>query len=349
MQTHTGDLFAVHSRPQKLSQFTKVLDRLTQLVNWTALAKIVNDKTGREQDRPKGGRPPYPTQALVKIIVLQQLYGNLSDEEMEYALLDRMSWQHFIGLTHTRDLPDARTIWAFKNQLAQVGGVVPLFADVQRQLSVAGLIAKGGQLIDATLVSAPTTHLTKEEKESVSAGNTPAHWSAKVAAHKDTDAHWTAKRNQWTFGYKAHINADQANKLIQVIEVTPANVNDTTVFEPLLDASPERRQHGKTVHADRGYDSDKNRATLKTMNLRDGIARKDDRKRYDQTDLHKRNKRLAKIRGRVEHVFGGWEKTIGKTIRCVGITRAKATITLQAMVYNLRRWVTLDARGASCA
>ena len=349
MQTHTGDLFALHSRQQKRSQFTKVLDRLTQLVNWVALAKVVNDKTGREQDRPKGGRPPYPTQALLKIIVLQQLYGNLSDEEMEYALLDRMSWQHFIGLTHVRDLPDARTIWAFKNQLAQVGGAATLFADVQRQLAGAGLIAKGGQLIDATLVSAPTTHLTKQEKQSVDAGNTPDHWTNKVAAHKDTDAHWTAKRNQWTFGYKAHINADQANKLIQVIAVTPANVSDTTVFAPLLDTTLKRSQQGKTVHADRGYDSAKNRATVKAMKLRDGIACNDDRKRYDQTDIHQRNKRLAKIRGRVEHVFGGWEKTMGKHIRCIGLVRATTMITLQALVYNLRRWVTLDSRGASAA
>ena len=349
MQFHTGDLFAVHSRQQKLNQFTQVLDRLIRLVDWVSLAKVVNDKTGREQDRPKGGRPPYPTQALLKIIILQQLYGNLSDEEMEYALLDRMSWQHFIGLAHARDLPDARTIWAFKNQLAQVGGAATLFADVQRQLAAAGLMAKGGQLIDATLVSAPKVHLTTDEKESVDKGETPAHWSAKVAAHKDIDAHWTAKRNQWTFGYKAHINADQANKLIQIIDVTPANVSDTTVFAPLLDTTPERSQHGKTVHADRGYDSAKNRSLLKTMNLRDGIARNDDRKRYDQTDIHQRNKRLAKIRGRVEHVFGGWEKTMGKHIRCVGLIRAKAAITLQALVYNLRRWVTLDSRGASAA
>lgn len=349
MQTHTGDLFAVHSRHQKLTQFTKVLDRLNLLVNWAALARIVNDKTGREQDSPKGGRPPYPTQALLKIIVLQQLYGNLSDEEMEYALLDRMSWQHFIGLTHARDLPDARTIWAFKNQLAQVGGAATLFADVQRQLAMAGLIAKGGQLIDATLVSAPTVHLSQDEKASVDAGETPAHWSAKVAAHKDTDAHWTAKRNRWTFGYKAHINADQAHKLIQIIDVTPANVSDTLVFAPLLDTTSKRRQRGKTVHADRGYDSAKNRATLKMNKLRDGIARNDDRTRCDQTEIHQRNKRLAKIRGRVEHVFGGWEKIMGKHIRCVGLKRAKAMITLQAMVYNLRRWVTLDSQGACVA
>lgn len=99
MQSHTGDLSAVHSRQQKLTEFTKVLNRSTLLANGPALAGVINDKTGRKQDRAKGGRPPYSIQAILKISILQQLYGNLFGEEMENALLHRMSWPHFIGLT----------------------------------------------------------------------------------------------------------------------------------------------------------------------------------------------------------------------------------------------------------
>ena len=347
MKKRTGDLFAGHRRQEKLVQFTKVLDALTRLVDWAALARVVNDATGREAPQPKGGRPPYPTQSMLKIMVLQQLYGNLSDEEMEYALLDRTSWQQFVGLVEFRDLPDARTLWAFKNQLAQAGGAVVLFADVQRQLAMAGLIAKGGQMIDATIVTAPKVHLTKDEKEAVDRGETPSHWSQKEAAHRDTDAHWTAKRDQWYFGYKAHANADQAHKLIRGLEVTPANVDDGTMLEAMIDDDKARQKHGKTLHADRGYDSKANRTMLKDKGLKDSIARKDNRKQFDQSDIHRRNHRLARIRARVEHVFGGWEKTMGKAIRCIGLLRAKSPITVQALVYNLRRWVTLDTRGAS--
>ena len=347
MKRGSGDLFAGHRRREKLQQFTKVLDALTRLVDWAALAKVHNDATGREAPQPKGGRPPYATDVMLKIMVLQQLYGNLSDEEMEYALLDRASWQTFIGLAEARDLPDARTIWAFKNQLAQAGGSAKLFADVERQLASAGLIAKGGQMIDATIVPAPRVQLTKEEKEVVDRGETPDQWSNKQAAHKDTDAHWTAKRGQWYFGYKAHVNADQASKLIRDLEVTPANVDDGTMLDEVIDDDEARQQHGKTVHADRGYDSAANRALLKGKKLKDGIARKDDRKQYDQSAIHTRNRKLSRIRARVEHVFGGWEKTIGKSIRCIGLIRAQAQITVQALVYNLRRWVTLDTRGAS--
>ena len=349
MKKQKHDLFAADHRRQKVTQFTKVIDSLSGLVDWAALTKVVNERTGREASQPKGGRPPYPTEALIKIIILQQLYGNLSDEDTEYALLDRGSWQRFIGMADARDLPDARTIWHFKNQLAQTGSATELFADVQRQLNAAGLVAKGGQMIDATIVPSPKMHFTKDEKETIAEGETPAHWSKKQAAHKDTDAHWSAKRGQWHHGYKAHANVDQKHKLIRILEVTPANESDMNHFEEMIDTTVDRQQHGKTIHADRGYDSAANRQTLKANKLRDGVARNDDRKRYDQTDIHARNRKLSRIRARVEHVFGAWEKVIGKSIRCLGLVRATAQITMQAIVVNLRRWVTLDARGASAA
>ncbi|MBI2771249.1 MAG: IS5 family transposase [Burkholderiales bacterium] len=344
-----SDMFAGQARHSKLAQYTRVLNRLNALVDWSGLAKAVNDATGREGERPKGGRPPYPTQVMLKIVVLQQLYGNVADEEMEYALLDRLSWQRFVGLEDARDLPDARTIWAFKQLIAQGGGTEALFDEVLRQLDAAGLKAKGGQLIDATLIDAPKAHLDKHEKADIEQGKTPGHWSAKVAAHRDRDAHWSAKHGKWFYGYKAHINADQAHKLIRRIQVTPGNVGDTRLFEAMIDTDKERARRGKTVYADRGYDSQANRRLLKDSQLCDAIARNDDRQRYDQSDVHRRNARLSRTRARVEHVFGGWEKTMGKSLRCVGLVRARAHITLQAVVYNWRRWVSLQGSGAPAA
>lgn len=348
MKGRSGYLFVAERREQKLEQFTGVLDRLQMLVDWRGLAKAVNEATGREAPQPKGGRPPYPTEALLKIVVLQQLYGNLSDEQMEYALLDRLSWQRFVGLAQARDLPDAKTIWAFKELIAQGGGAALLFDNVAAQLALAGFKAKGGQIIDATIVTVPKADLTQEEKETVKDGKRPDGWSAKQAAHKETEARWTAKHDRWFFGFKAHVNADQEHKLIRALAITPANVDDREPMEQLIDAGEARKQEGRTVHADRGYHGQATRDLLKRLGLTDGVARKDDPNCYDQTEVRERNQRLSKIRARVEHVFGGWEKTMGKSIRCIGLTRARSQITLQAMVYNLRRWVTLDRRGA-CA
>ena len=349
MKERNGCLFLAEQREAKLAQFTGRLDRLSTLVDWQGLARAVNDATGREGARPKGGRPPYPTQALLKIVVLQQLYGNLSDEEMEYCLLDRMSWQTFTGLAGHRHLPDARTIWAFKELLAKSGGAEALFEIVGEQLAAAGLKARGGQIVDATFVTVPKTDLAKDEKETIKDGQIPQHWSDKQAAHKDTDARWTKKHDRCFYGYKAHINADQKHKLIRTIDVTPANVDDRTPLEELLDESEARKREGQTVHADRGYHGAAVREMLKTKGLIDGVARKDDPNRYDQTEIHERNKALSRIRARVEHVFGDWAQSSGKTLRCIGKVRAKAQIILRACVYNLRRWVTLDRKGACSA
>jgi transposase, IS5 family len=349
MKRRTGDLFSRARREEKLRQFTDVLDRLAQLIDWPGLAAAVNAATGREAARPQGGRPPYPTEVLLKIVVLQQLYGNLSDEQMEYALLDRLSWQRFIGMADARDLPDARTLWAFKNLIAGGGGAHALFAEVGHQLARAGLSAQGGQLIDATIVEVPKTQISKESREQVNHGKTPAHWSAKRAAHTDQDARWTSKRGEWFYGYKGHINVDQKLKLIRAIEVTAANVDDRVPLAKLIETDAARLASGQTIHADKGYDAQATRELINANGLRDGVSRKDDARRYDQTDNEARNKRLSKVRARVEHVFGGWEKIMGKRLRVIGATRAKAMIELQATVYNLRRWVTLDGRGASAA
>ncbi len=232
---------------QKSASTNKSGVRGALTVDWPGLAAAVNEKTGREAPQPKGGRPPYPTLALLKIVVLQQLYGNLSDEQMEYALLDRSSWQRFTGLADHRDLPDARTIWAFKELLAQGGGATALFEIVGQQLAAAGLEARGGQIIDATIITVPKAHLDKEEKESVKGGETPAHWSDKQTAHIDTDARWTAKRDVYYFGYKAHINTDQQHKLIRAIEVTPANIDDRVPLAACRTQQPEMLHATRTI------------------------------------------------------------------------------------------------------
>jgi IS5 family transposase len=353
MKERNGYLFVGEQREKKLAQFTGPLDRLAAMVDWGGLAQAVNEATGREGERPQGGRPPYPTEAMLKIVVLQQLYGGMSDEQMEYCLLDRMSWQRFVGLAGHRHLPDARTIWKFKELLAkgneEGSGAHALFDIVHAQIARAGYQASGGQIVDATFVTVPKTSVNEEDRKSLNEGKTPDHWTAKEAAHKDTDARWAIKGKNAFYGYKAHVNVDQKHKLIRAIEITAANVDDREPFEGLLDTSEERLQRGKTAHADRGYHGQAQRDMLKANGLVDGIARKDDPNKFDQSDIHERNKALSKIRARVEHVFGDIHQSSGKTLRCIGLNRATAQSILKATVYNLRRWMVIDRRGACFA
>ena len=143
-------------------------------------------------------------------------------------LLDRRSFQRFCGLSEEINLPDARTIWLFKQRLVAGGlGAQTLFEAVQQQLHAHGYIPRGGQIVDATIVRAPIQHLDKEEKAQVKEGQVPEAWSQKKARHKDIEARWTKKHGKSYFGYKLHANVDVRWKCIRRWKVTPATTSMT--------------------------------------------------------------------------------------------------------------------------
>lgn len=134
----------------------------------------------------KGGRPPYPTEVMVRILVLKRLY-NLSDEQVGYQLLDRMSFQRFCHLTGSARIPDRNTIWLFQQRIGTDGALI-VFQGVDTQLHRHGYMARSGQAIDATLVNAPIQHLSKQDKAQLDAGKTPSDWSEAKRRQKDLDA-----------------------------------------------------------------------------------------------------------------------------------------------------------------
>ncbi|HNO76413.1 MAG TPA: transposase, partial [Nitrosomonas mobilis] len=138
----------------------------------------------------QGGRPPYPTETVVRIFVLKRLH-NLSDEQTEYQLLDRMSYQRFCGLANATNVPDrTTTVWTFENRIGETGAKA-LFYGVSAQLLQQGFIARGGQIIDATLVPVPRQHNSRGEKGLIKQGTMPTGWKPAKRRQKDTDATWT--------------------------------------------------------------------------------------------------------------------------------------------------------------
>ena len=109
-------------------------------------------------------------------------------------------------------MPDATTIWLFREALAQAGLIDKLFERFGQHLEAEGYIARGGQIIDATIVSVPKQHNTKEENETIKAGKTPEGWEQQPAknAQKDKDARWTKKSDASFFGYKNHLGVDNS-------------------------------------------------------------------------------------------------------------------------------------------
>jgi IS5 family transposase len=146
-------------------------------------------------DRSKGGRPPYDAVVTFKVLILAAQH-NVSDERMEFLIRDRLSWLRFLGFDLGRPTPHENTIRSFRERLTKTGAIWRLFEDLDRQLRGAGYLAMGGQIVDATLVSAPRQRNTADEKAAITAGKSATEiWPGKPAkaAQKDVDARWTVK------------------------------------------------------------------------------------------------------------------------------------------------------------
>ncbi|MDX0140831.1 hypothetical protein GOC46_29010 [Sinorhizobium meliloti] len=148
----------------------------------------------KRSDGSKGGRRPFPAVLMLKILVLQALY-NLSDDQAEFVIQDRLSFMRFLGLGLSDKVPDAKTIWLFRESLVRAGAIDSLFARFDKHLSRSGYLAKGGQIVDATIIQAPKQHNSQDEIEAIKAGEIPEDWKDKPAklAQKDRDARWTVK------------------------------------------------------------------------------------------------------------------------------------------------------------
>jgi IS5 family transposase len=246
----------------------------------------------------------------------------------------------FWGLSLEDSIPDAKTVWLFRDTLAKAGAVEKLFARFDKYLEKNGLVASGGQMIDASIIPAPKQRNSRDENKTVKSGKTPESWQETPAKlrQKDVDARWTKKNNQSHYGYKNHINADKKNKLIRRYKVTDASVHDSKTFEDVFD----KKNSSKDIWADSAYRSEELEEKLKKKNYRSHIHYKGTRNHPLSEAKKATNNRRSKVRARVEHVFGAQSQMGGKGIRCIGITRTKAVIGLRNLVYNMQRFVCLS-------
>ncbi len=165
-----------------------MLNRLNQMVPWESLRPTL--KKIREKPRKsKAGRKSLDEVLLFKMLVLQRLY-NISDEDLEYQVNDRISFMQFLNLGLEDRVPDATTVWLFREQLQKQGLVEELFEQFEASLQQAGDQAKDGQIMDATLVPVPKQRNDKEENQQIKTGQIPEEWSQQPhkRAQKDVDA-----------------------------------------------------------------------------------------------------------------------------------------------------------------
>jgi IS5 family transposase len=245
-------------------------------------------------------------------------------------------------------VPDATTIWLFREALVEAGLIDTLFDRFSQHLRVKGYIARGGQIVDATIVSAPKQRNSKDENEAIKAGKTPKEWEKKPAknAQKDKHARWTKKHGKSFYGYKNHIGVDKLHKIIRKWAATDASPHDSQQLDDILDAS----NTGSQVWADSAYHSAEIEQKLKARGLKSRIHRRAARNRPLSPTQEAANTTRSKVRARVEHVFGHQENSMGrKIVRTIGMARAKFKIGMMNLGYNMRRLVQLERVAAAPA
>src|SRR5881398_2842224 len=145
--------FDVDERLKELSTKGDHLERLNAIVDFEGFRPDLARAVPRS-DGSKGGRPPFDHVLMFKILILQASHS-LSDERAEYLIKDRLSFMRFLGLGLSDPVPDANTIWTFREALKKAKVIDALFLRFDEALRASGYLAMGGQIVDATIVAAP--------------------------------------------------------------------------------------------------------------------------------------------------------------------------------------------------
>lgn len=288
------------------------LAQIDALIDWSEIDQLLRPlRSGRM------GRPPYPVLTLFKVLLVQRWYG-LSDEAMEDALADRLSFRRFAGFALEDAIPDASTLCRFRGDLAAAGLGERVFAAAGRALSDKGLLVRQGTLIDASLIAAAVAEPRPQPGGGVS----------KV----DPDAVWAKKGSKAIFGYKLHIAVDQGSGLVREARLTAANVADCTIGPDLVQGDEAM------VYADMAYDNAAMRARLDVAGIGNGVMRRPNRHHRLHPHEVDRNTAIGRIRGRVEGVFGTLKRSYRRSrLLYVGLAKNSLDLLLTLIAINLRR------------
>lgn len=267
------------------------------------------------------GRPGHRVPVMLRIMILQHLYG-LSDPQAEEQLRDRLSFQKFVGLSASEAVPDETAICRFRDRLLACALHERLLEMLNAQLAAAGYLVKRTTLVDATLLE--------------SSRQRPAHAAAGAGQAPDADARSARKHGRSYYGYKAHVSTDGRHQLICRARATPANVDDSQIFTELIDPTT------RAAYADKAYDSKANKAWLAAHGIANGILKKGAHHIKFTTEDLARNARKSRRRGAIERVFAHLKKWQHyRRVRYLGLAKNQLELTLKAVAYNLKRLVTL--------
>lgn len=267
--THQQTSFsqAEYSAKKKLTRRDLFLAKMEQVVPWSRLIAVIEPHYPKSGKR---GRPPIGIERMLRMYFIQQWYG-LADVAVEDAIYDSQALRNFCAIDlAVSSVPDSTTLMDFRHLLEKNALPQAMLKEVNELLKERGLLMSQGTLIDATLIAAPSS--TKNKSHT-----------------RDPEMHQTKKGNQWYFGMKAHIGADEASGLVHTVVSTAANVSDISQAANLM--------HGKEdcVGADAGYV---------------GVAKREEVQAKLQGRTDELKWRIAKRRKPLKEMACGWQKDL---------------------------------------
>lgn len=342
-RSYQPSFFDESERLTALSKLRDPLEALATLIDFEIFRQPLEQALEERPAKGPGGRPAMDAVMMFKMLILQRLY-NLSDEQVEFQVTDRLSFTRFLGLRLGDKVPDFTTLWRFRERLGRQGLERRAFDLFHEQLDAAGVLAKTGSIIDATIVEVPIQRNTRAENDLVKKGQTPAGWKDQPhkLRQKDVQARWTRQGPQTFYGYKDHIKTDAGTTLITDYRVTPANTHDSVPAPEMISASDA----GRPLYADAAYGSEAMDRKLQRLGVENRIQIKGRRGAPLSDQQRQHNRQKARIRVMVEHVFAFMENSMNCLyLRCIGLSRATTQIGLANLTYNLCRYVQLVRLG----
>lgn len=327
-------LFDEQETQERLSKIGNPLEMISEVIDFEIFREKLESKLLNRNKKNNAGAKPYDVVMMFKIMILQRYYG-LGDTQIEYQILDRLSFKKFLGLESGDKVPDEKTVWLFRENLTKSGLVKEIFEQFRQYLETEGLIMNEGKMIDASFTIAPRQRNTREENKMIKEGRGDELWNDKPnkKRHKDIDARWTKKNDETFYGYKNHAKVDTKSKFIDNYEVTDASVHDSQPLDDLLSEEDE----GQDFYADSAYTGEEQEKVIDKYKMKNKVNEKGYRNK-PLTDEQKTSNR-EKSKTRVEHVFGFMEQSMnGLIVRSVGIVRATGIIGLINLTYNLFRY-----------
>ncbi|MEO5673064.1 MAG: IS5 family transposase [Chitinophagales bacterium] len=309
--------FSAH---KKQARVAATLEQIKLFVDWEGLEKTVQviDKT----QQGKGGRPRIPLQWMLRMVFVQHLY-NLSDPELEDQMIDRKSFQKFVGIHQGIEIPDFSSLWRFKEALIEHKLENAIFNLIIGQLELKGLIIKKGTAVDATIIQSTTRPLSKEKRKQM---------ESEPSKQIDTDAASTEKAGKKYFGYKGHIGVDIGSKLIRKHTFTTASPHDSTEFENVLSGDET------SIWADSGYVNKKLKRAARTLGIYFGVIDRGARNHPLSNSQKKRNRKKSAVRAVVEHPFALIKSKLHYTqATAKNKQRNSLRFTLNCAMYNVLR------------